>query len=158
MSTPDTTLANIIALYADYVASIDEERFDDWPGFFTEDCTYRVIPRENHDAGYPLATMSLKGTGGLRDRVYGVTSTLFHAHYYQRHIVGLPRILGTESGEIRVEANYLVIRTKRDETSDVFNAGRYLDRIVSTRDGLRFREKLCVFDSELIPNSLIYPI
>ena len=151
-------LAELVALYAEYAACIDEERFDDWPGFFTEDCVYRVVPRENHEAGYPLATISLKGTAGLRDRVYGMTSTLFHAPYYQRHIVSLPRIVGNEEGAIRVEANYLVLRTKRDEPSEVFNTGRYIDRVVETGGGLRFREKLCVFDSELIPNSLIYPI
>jgi len=27
-----------------------------------------------------------------------------------------------------------------------------------TGEGLRFRERIAVFDSELIPNSLIYPI
>jgi salicylate 5-hydroxylase small subunit len=87
-----------------------------------------------------------------------MTSTLFHAPYYQRHIVSLPRIVGNEEGAIRVEANYLVLRTKRDEPSEVFNTGRYVDRVVETDGGLRFREKLCIFDSELIPNSLIYPI
>lgn len=158
MIAAHATLTEIVSLYAEYAACIDDERFDDWPGFFTEDCVYRVIPRENHAAGYPLATISLKGTAGLRDRVYGVTSTLFHAPYYQRHIIGLPRILGVDGDEIRVEANYLVVRTKRDEPSDIFNTGRYIDRVVKTADGLRFKEKLCVFDSELIPNSLIYPI
>jgi salicylate 5-hydroxylase small subunit len=50
------------------------------------------------------------------------------------------------------------VRTKRDALSEVYNAGKYLDHIVQTADGLRFHEKLCVFDSELIPNSMIYPI
>jgi 3-phenylpropionate/cinnamic acid dioxygenase small subunit len=34
-------------LYADYVGCLDEERFEDWPQFFTEDCIYRIVPREN---------------------------------------------------------------------------------------------------------------
>lgn len=151
-------LAGLIALHADYAACIDEERFGDWPGFFTEDCRYRVVARENHEAGYPLAIMSLKGTGGLRDRVYGVTSTVFHAPYYQRHIIGLPRITAREGDALLVETNYLVVRTKRDMPSEVYNAGRYIDRVVRTGAGLKFAEKLCVFDSELIPNSMIYPI
>jgi salicylate 5-hydroxylase small subunit len=94
----------------------------------------------------------------LKDRIYGVTSTLFHAPYYQRHVVGPVRIRGEVEGEIRAEASYLVVRTKRDQPSEVFNAGRYVDRIVRTAAGLRFREKICVFDSELIPNSIIYPV
>ena len=156
MSTPG--IEQIIALYAGYAACLDEARFDDWPEFFTSDCIYRVIPRENHDAGLPLATISLSGVGGLRDRVYVVTSTLFHAPYYQRHIIGLPGVKGTDGNALLVETNYLVLRTKSDKLSEVFNTGRYIDRIVATDAGLKFAQKLCVFDSELIPNSLIYPI
>ena len=163
MTTPTTTLdvavrLDVLSLYAEYAACLDEARMDDWPGFFTEDAHYRLVPRENHDRGLPLATVDLVGQGMLKDRVYGVTSTLFHAPYYQRHVVGPVRVLGEIEGQIRCEASYLVIRTKRDLPSEVFNAGRYLDRIVRTDAGLRFREKICVFDSELISNSIIYPI
>ena len=35
---------------------------------------------------------------------------------------------------------------------------RYLDWIVAIGDGLKFRERIAVFDSELIPDSMIYPI
>ncbi len=145
-------------LYAEYAACLDDGRMNDWPGFFTEDCHYRLVPRENHDRELPLATMDLRGRDMLQDRVYGVTSTLFHAPYYQRHLIGPVRILEPDGEMIRAEANYLVVRTRRDQVSEVFNAGRYLDRIAKTADGLKFAERVCVFDSELIPNSLIYPI
>ncbi len=145
-------------LNAEYAACLDEERFDAWPDFFTEDCRYRVVPRENHERGLPLGTIDLQSRGALMDRVYGVQSTLWHAPYYQRHIVGPARITGMDGAAILAEANYLVIRTKRDLPSEVYNAGRYIDRIVNTPQGLRFAERICVFDSELIPNSMIYPI
>jgi salicylate 5-hydroxylase small subunit len=149
---------NLSDLYASYCACLDAGRFDDWPGFFTDDCRYRVVARENHDRNLPLGTMDLQSRGALLDRVYAVQSTLFHAPYYQRHIVGPARILGRDGDTIVAEANYLVIRTKRDQPSEVFNAGRYLDRIVTAQQGLRFAEKICIFDSELIPNSIIYPL
>ena len=145
-------------LYAEYAACLDDGRMSDWPGFFTEDCHYRIVPRENHDRGLPLATLDLRGRGMLEDRVYGVTSTLFHVPYYQRHLIGPVRLLEPDGETIRAEANYVVIRTKRDRTSEVFNAGRYLDRVMRTDGGLKFAVKICVFDSELIPNSIIYPI
>jgi salicylate 5-hydroxylase small subunit len=148
----------LVELYAAYAACLDDERFGDWPEFFTEDCQYRIVPRENYDSGLPLSIVDLHGKGMLRDRVYGVESTLFHGPYYQRHIIGLPRITGHEGDAIDVEANYLVIRTKRDLPSEVFNAGRYVDRLVDGGEGVKFQRKICVFDSELIPNSLIYPI
>jgi len=149
---------NLSDLYASYCACLDAGRFDDWPEFFTDDCRYRVVARENHERNLPLGTMDLQSRGALLDRVYAVQSTLFHAPYYQRHIVGPVRILGREGETILAEANYLVIRTKRDQPSEVFNAGRYLDRIVQVQQGLRFAEKICIFDSELIPNSIIYPL
>jgi salicylate 5-hydroxylase small subunit len=150
--------ASVTELYAEYAACLDDGRFDAWPDFFTENCRYRVVPRENYDRGLPLSTMDLQSRGALLDRVYGVQSTLFHAPYYQRHIIGPARIRGLDGAAIHVEANYLVIRTKRDAPSEVFNAGCYLDRIEQTPGGLRFAEKICVFDSELICNSIIYPI
>jgi salicylate 5-hydroxylase small subunit len=153
-----TSATELMQLYAEYAACLDDGRFDDWPNLFTEECHYRIVPRENHDRGLPLATVDLMGRGMLLDRVYGARSTLFHAPYYQRHIIGPARITDDTTEAVSAETNYLVIRTKRDLPSEVFNAGRYIDRIVRTPEGLRFQSKLCVFDSELIPNSIIYPI
>ena len=145
-------------LYTAYAACLDQQRYAEWPGFFIEDCSYRLIPRENHEAGLPLATLAFESRGMLRDRVQGVSETLFHAPYYQRHIMSPPRIISSDEAGTRTEVNYLVLRTHRNQLSEVFNTGRYLDLIVRTPDGLRFAEKLCVFDSEMIPNSIIYPI
>ena len=59
---------------------------------------------------------------------------------------------------IDTEANYAVFRTKPDELPTVFNVGRYIDTIRRTPAGLKFESKVCVFDSEMIANSIIYPI
>lgn len=145
-------------LYGRYIRCIDSGKYDDWPDFFTEDCIYKVQPRENFERGLPLATLAFESRGMLKDRVYGIMQTLFHQPYYQRHLVSGLIVTGREGERIRCEANYLVIRTKRHELSDILNAGRYYDALVRTGDGLRFAEKVCVFDSELIPNSIIHPI
>jgi salicylate 5-hydroxylase small subunit len=145
-------------LYAEYAACLDGGRFEEWPEFFTEQCRYRLVPRENFDRNLPLSTLFFESKGMLKDRVYGVVNTLFHAPYYQRHLIGPVRYLGAQDGVIRTEANYLVIRTKQRERSEVYNAGRYLDSIVLEQGQYRFNEKICIFDSELIPNSIIYPI
>lgn len=146
------------ALYADYCACLDERRYSEWPQFFTENGAYKVIPRENYDRGLPLATLAFESRAMLEDRVVAITQTLFHAPYYQRHIVGVLRVTGQDGGQVKAEANYLVVRTKQNEPSEVFNTGRYIDVLVREAGGWRFRERCCVFDSELIPNSLIYPI
>jgi len=144
-------------LYAAYTACLDSGQFSEWPDFFTDDCVYRVVSRENYDRGLPLSLLSFESKRMLYDRVYGITETLFHEPYYQRHIVSLPGIV-LESSAFRVEANYVVVRTKAGSPSELYNAGRYLDRVVDRYGRLLFAEKVCVYDSEMISNSLIYPI
>ncbi len=152
------TWFNIQQLYADYALAVDSGQWDLWPEFFTEQCVYKIQPRENFDRGLPLATLALTSQGMLKDRVYGIRETLYHDPYYQRHVVGAPMVRQVVNGAIHSEANYAVFRTKYDKESTVFNVGRYLDVIVPTAKGLKFAERLCIFDSEMIPNSIIYPI
>ncbi len=152
------TWFGIQQLYADYALAVDSGKWDQWPEFFTEQCVYKVQPRENFERGFPLATLALTSKGMLKDRVYGITETIYHDPYYQRHIVGAPMVRKVENGRIHSEANYAVFRTKYDKESTVFNVGRYIDTIVQSPEGFKFAERICVFDSELIPDSIIYPI
>lgn len=145
-------------LYADYASAVDSGNWDLWPEFFTEDCVYRLQPRENFERGFPLATLSFDSKGMLKDRVYGIRETLFHDPYYQRHVVGAPVVRRVLDDRFECEANYAVFRTKLSQVSTVFNVGRYIDTVVRTPEGLKFKSRLCVYDSEMIPNSIIYPI
>jgi len=145
-------------LYADYASAVDSGNWDLWPEFFTDHCVYRLQPRENHERGFPLATLAFTSKGMLKDRVYGIKETLFHDPYYQRHVVGSPVIRNVADGRIHCEANYAVFRTKLSDASSVFNVGRYLDRVVRTPDGMKFESRECIYDTEMIPNSIIYPI
>jgi salicylate 5-hydroxylase small subunit len=145
-------------LYADYASAVDSGHWDLWPEFFIDDCVYRLQPRENHERGFPLATLSFTSKGMLKDRVYGIQETLFHDPYYQRHVVGSPVIREAHADRFRCEANYAVFRTKLSEVSTVFNTGRYLDVVVRTSQGLKFASRECIYDSEMILNSIIYPI
>ena len=61
-------------------------------------------------------------------------------------------------GRIHSEANYAVLRTKLSDASTVFNVGRYIDTVVRADGGLKFASRECIYDSEMIPNSIIYPI
>ncbi|MBP6406175.1 MAG: aromatic-ring-hydroxylating dioxygenase subunit beta [Ramlibacter sp.] len=158
-STTDWQLhAEINRLNADYAAALDEKRFGDWPEFFTDDGCYHVQARENFDRQLPLCLMALESKGMMKDRVYGITQTIYHGPYYTRHVVGPARVLGTEGGVIRSEASYAVFRTKPGATSEVYNVGRYIDTLVRGNAGLLFASRRCVYDSEMVLNSLIYPV
>ena len=148
----------ISQLYTDYAIAVDSGQWDLWPEFFTDECTYRLQPRENYERGFPLATLCFESKGMLKDRVYGIRDTLFHDPYYQRHVVGSPTVRLAAAGRFECEANYAVFRTKLSEVSTVYNVGRYIDTIVQTPQGLKFASRQCIYDSEMIPNSIIYPI
>ena len=152
------TYHELVQLYADYAYAVDSGDWSLWPEFFVDVCSYRLVPRENHERGFPLATLAFESKGMLRDRVYGIRETLFHDPYYQRHVVGAPLVRTASATRIGSEANYAVFRTKLNELSTVFNVGRYIDTVVRTPGGLKFESRLVVYDSEMIPNSIIYPI
>lgn len=145
-------------LNAAYAAALDERRFDDWPGFFLEDGQYKVQARENFDRGLPLALIALESQGMMKDRVYGITQTIYHGPYYTRHVLSPAQLLGEAGGRIRAQAHYAVFRTRPGDASEVYNVGRYIDEIVRTPAGLKLASRTCVYDSEMVLNSLIYPI
>jgi salicylate 5-hydroxylase small subunit len=165
------TRAAVEALLAEYAAALDERRYDDWLALFDDEAAYVLQPRENHDRGLPLATMRLESRGMLQDRLYGIQNTLFHQPYYQRHVVGhcrpsdhLVRVPGrleepaVPADAVLAQASYAVFRTKDGEPTTVFNVGRYLLCLVPVGPALRIRNLTAVFDSALIPTSVIYPI
>jgi salicylate 5-hydroxylase small subunit len=146
-------------LNARYAAVLDERRFDEWPEFFLPDAKYTVQARENFDRKLPLALIALESQGMMKDRVYGITQTIYHGPYYTRHVVS-PALVqgGEEGGRIRAQANYAVFRTRPGDASEVYNVGRYIDEVVRTPAGLKLASRTCVYDSEMVLNSLIYPI
>jgi len=145
-------------LYAEYLGCLNEERFETWPDFFTEDCLYKIVPRENFERGLPLATWLCESKGYLEDRVVAIRKTSVYAPRLIRRLVSGIRILGWTGELLEVRASYAAFETLTDELTRVFNVGQYRDRLAVEDGRLKFKEKLCIFDSLLVPNSLIYPL
>lgn len=145
-------------VYAEYSGCIDDRDLDRWPEFFTDQCVYKIIPRENYRRGLPLATWLSESKGMLKDRVVTIGQTSMYGPRYLRHLVSGIRIKGWDRETLDVRANYLVLETLMDDVTRIFNAGQYIDKLVEEDGRLKFAQKLCVFDSIVVPNSLIYPI
>jgi anthranilate 1,2-dioxygenase small subunit len=145
-------------LLTDYVECIDDDRLEDWPDLFVEDCLYQVIARENADRGLPTSAMYCDSRGMLRDRVVALRHANIYAKHYSRHLLSNVNVKGVQDGEVVVQSNYVVLQTLVEGDTKVFNAGKYLDRIVATPDGLRFKRKVVVFDTYRIPNLLVTPL
>jgi salicylate 5-hydroxylase small subunit len=152
---------SLLLFYQHYAETVDSGNLDTWPDFFTEECLYKVQSRENYDKNLPLATLSFESKGMLKDRVYCIRETLYFEPYYQRHVVGAPVVTRAGQDTVEAHATYAVFRTKPDETTHVYNVGRYIDELVRAPEsthGWLLKSRRCVFDSDLILNSMIYPI
>jgi 3-phenylpropionate/cinnamic acid dioxygenase small subunit len=143
--------------YDEYYGALDDLRLQEWPEFFTEDCIYRIIPRENYEAGYTLSTIYAESRGMLIDRVLGLTRTQMYAPRYYRRFPGVPRIVSREGESVRTRHNLLVVQTLIDKKTEIVLSAVCHDVVVTDDERLRLRERIVVFDSEMIPNSLIYP-
>lgn len=150
--------ARLEALFADYAHAIDDDRLEDWPGFFTERGVYRVTTRENHDAGLPLSLIYCDGAGMMADRVSALRqANIYEPHVYCHMTSGL-RVVEATSDGWRVRSNFTVLRTMSEGDTMVFACGRAFDRVTEQDGRLRFAERLVVLDSRRVDTLLVLPI
>ena len=150
--------ATVEELYFAYAAAIDDD-LTRWPDFFLPDGLYKVIARENYERGFPIGTMLAEGQGMLRDRVTAIRQTQVYIPRTVRHAVTNVRILEDGGRRIRATANFIVHESYPAEATRLIAVGRYLDVIARDAAGeLRFAEKICVYDGNLVLGSFIYPL
>jgi 3-phenylpropionate/cinnamic acid dioxygenase small subunit len=145
-------------LNTEYAHALDNERYDDWLDLFTEECLYRVVPRENHLLGLPIALIHCESKGMLKDRVAAARDSTMAEPRTVRHFIGNIRVLEAGAGEVRAEANVLIVQTMINRMTEIVLSGFYLDRLVRADGRLLLRERLCIYDSLLIPTSLVAPV
>ncbi len=145
-------------LLARYAQVLDDGPLEAWPELFAEDCLYQIIPRDNFDAGLPLAIMRCESRGMLMDRVRSVQETIVFEPRYLRHHITNVRIRQLSDARLEAVSNYSVIEVLPDSLPHILSVGRYLDVLEDGDGGLRFLEKRVVYDSVLVPNSIIYPL
>ncbi len=148
----------VAQLNADYARAIDDDRLEDWPGFFVERCVYKITSADNYRRGLPAGIVYADSQGMLRDRVAALRQANIYERQAYRHVIGLPAILGEADGAVRAEAPFLVVRIVRGGAMDLFATGRYLDTLVDDGGALRFRERLVVCDSSRIDTLLAIPL
>jgi len=145
-------------LNAAYAAALDDGELERWPELFVADGVYRVVPRDNFERGLPLAVMRCESRGMLEDRVAALRRASVYAPRAMRHLISSVRLVRVDGAVLHAAASYAVLQTLPDQLTSVFNAGRYLDEVVRQDGVLRFRQRIAVFDSVLVPGSLVYPI
>ncbi len=148
----------IEVLMADYTHCIDEDRIEEWPGFFTEHGQYRVTTRENHELNLPVNLIYCDGQGMLRDRISALrTANIFEPHTYC-HMTSALKIIESDENEHRTRSNFTLMRTMSEGDMSNFACGKYIDCIVEERGSLKFRERSIILESRRIETLLVIPI
>ena len=144
-------------LLARYVHALDEDRLEDWPGFFSETGRYRITTAENHAAGLPLCIAQADSPAMMRDRV----AALRHANIYEsqgyRHVVSSTLITRVEGATADAVSNFHVARIMHDGATLLFATGRYIDRIRLRKTPV-FEDKLVLLDSRRVDTLLAIPL
>jgi salicylate 5-hydroxylase small subunit len=144
--------------YSRYAECLDGGRLQVWPEFFLDYCVYRITTRRNLRLGPDGDLVSLSTRTGMRDRIVAIGQSEDYEPHTQRHLVSNFRIQAASDEELRAQANFSILRTYPDRRSEYFVSGTYNDRIAISAGRLNFREKICVLDSDVPPDSLVYPI
>jgi anthranilate 1,2-dioxygenase small subunit len=144
-------------LLARYVHALDDDRLEDWPGFFSANGRYRITTAENHARGLPLCIVQADSPAMMRDRV----AALRHANIYEaqgyRHVVSSTLVTRVEDEVVEAISNFQVARIMHDGASMLFATGRYVDRM---RLGVSavFEDKLVLLDSRRVDTLLAIPL
>lgn len=141
-----------------YINTLDNDRLEIWPTLFTEDCLYEIVPKENADMGLPIGVIFCDNQKMLRDRVVSLrNANIFEEHSY-RHMTSGLCVVAQRDGVIETESNYVVIQTRTNGESNVYQAGKYYDKVVRTAEGLRYQSKRVIYDTSRVQTLLATPI
>lgn len=141
-----------------YINALDNDRLEAWPALFTEDCLYEIVPKENADLGLPVGIIHCTNRKMLRDRVVSLRHANIYEQHSYRHMTSGLTVTGEKDGVIETETNYVVIQTRTNGESNVYQAGKYFDRVVRTQDGLRYQSKRVIYDTSRVQTLLATPI
>jgi len=140
-----------------YALAIDDSELELWPGFFASDCLYKIIARENFDSGLPLGLLLCDSQGMLQDRMEAFSKLNVFGPRSWRHMLGAVHATGSDA-EIVARTSFVIFETLAGKDTHILCAGEYRDIIIREEGSLKFRERLCVYDTTMIPNSIVRPI
>ena len=141
-----------------YVSALDNDQLEAWTEFFTEDCRYEIIPKENADMDLPATVIYCRNRKMLRDRVLALrNASIYEGHTYRHMTSGLV-ITGNQDGVVTSTSSYVVVITGQAGESSVYQAGCYQDETVKVDGAWRYRRKRAVYDTSRVQTLLATPI
>lgn len=145
-------------LYDEVADYLDDDQVERLPDYFTPDCTYKVISKENHDEGLLQAAIYCDGMAMVQDRILALRETQIFEHRALRHFISGVRVTAIDGDLIRARANFLITEAMSDLEPRVLMVGRYVDTLVRRGGRLLFKERLAVYDNYRVHLSLVVPV
>lgn len=155
--TDEFVLRRIERLHLDYIESIDEGFLDKWPHFFTDQCLYTVVSRDNYNRGMELGVMRFESVGMLVDRATSTQHAAVFAPRIIKHVIG-PALVDQVQENYRSQCNVAIYQTSPDGDTNLLMVAKYDDLIVEQDGILKFKEKRVIYDTHRIPDSIVYPL
>jgi anthranilate 1,2-dioxygenase small subunit len=152
------TLERILALQAAYVRCIDNNELEAWPGFFLDQCLYKVTTAENHKNGFEAGIIYADSKAMLIDRIAALREANVYEKQSYRHILGLPNVVKNGGEEAESETPFLIARIMHDGQSDLFATGIYLDTYRAAGNDLKFAKRIVVCDSSRVDTLMALPL
>ena len=148
----------IFRLQDRYLSTLDNDRLEEWPDLFTDDLPLRNRParercQRTSDRPHPLREQAYAAQPhhSLRQ------ANIYEAHGY-RHMTSGLTLRRIDADTVESESSYVVIQTRTEGDSFVFQAGQYVDRVVRTPDGWRYASKRVIYDTSRVQTLLATPI
>jgi 3-phenylpropionate/cinnamic acid dioxygenase small subunit len=140
-----------------YCNALDTKNLDAWVNFFTEDCVYKITSRQNYDDSLDGGLVFDDSIGMLKDRAYVLKNTQYFAPRTIMHICGNTTVCSVDN-IIHSSTNYIYLETLVEEETKLHLSGTYYDKFVMVDNNLKLKQRVVVYDSNLINSALIYPI
>ena len=138
--------------------ALDDGEFERWPDFFTEDGFYQIIPREGFEAGHPVGIMTCAGRGMMQDRVMALRDANIYEPHTYCHVLARPALRRDADGMVEARTNFALYRTVQGRNTELFAAGKYLDRIAPEGGELHLTSRRAVLESRRVDILIVLPI
>ncbi|PZU10786.1 anthranilate 1,2-dioxygenase small subunit AndAd [Sphingomonas sp.] len=158
MTPMQTTRFEMLMLLDRYADVIDNDRLEEWPDLFAEDCLYEIIPKENEDGGFPAPLIRCDNRRMLHDRIVSLRQANIYAPMTYRHFFSGLVISDIGADTVDFSCNYLVVSSSEAGDSRIYQVGRYLDRAVRDSGDWLFASKRAIFDTARVQTLLALPI
>ncbi|MFM9972571.1 MAG: aromatic-ring-hydroxylating dioxygenase subunit beta [Burkholderiales bacterium] len=138
-------------LYAE-ARLLDNWQLEAWAALFTEDGMY-LVPALDNPQGDPKSSIGLVADDlpRIHSRVrqlLGDTAWSENPHSKTRRLITNVEVLEADANEVRLTANFMVHRSRRERT-DVY-VGHYEYRLRRAGDSFRIRERKVYLDQDVM--------